>query len=86
MSDNSSPKDLLALTTEIVAAHVSNNTVGVADLPQLRDVDTAADAVAVACEAPRSRFAARARMLAAVLSPAGRGERAFAESALGETA
>ena len=35
MSDNSSPKDLLALTTEIVAAHVSNNTVGVADLPQL---------------------------------------------------
>lgn len=58
----------------------------VADLPQLRDVDTAADAVAVACEAPRSRFAARARMLAAVLSPAGRGERAFAESALGETA
>ncbi|HKT16893.1 MAG TPA: MucR family transcriptional regulator [Stellaceae bacterium] len=35
MSDNSNPKDLLALTTEIVAAHVSNNTVGVADLPQL---------------------------------------------------
>jgi uncharacterized protein len=42
----------------------------VADLPQLRDVDTAADAVAVARQAPRSRFAARARELARVLSPA----------------
>jgi uncharacterized protein len=45
----------------------------VADLPELRDVDTAADAVAVARQAPRSRFAARARELAAVLSPAGAG-------------
>src|SRR6185369_9487376 len=27
--------DLLALTTEIVAAHVSNNTVALGDLPQL---------------------------------------------------
>ena len=58
----------------------------VADLPQLRDVDTAADAVAVAREAPRSRFAARARQLAAVLGPAGRGERESADSAHGETA
>jgi hypothetical protein len=41
-----------------------------APLPQLRDVDTAADAVAVACQAPRSRFAARARELAPVLSQA----------------
>ena len=32
-SDQSS--DLLTLTTEIVAAHVSNNTVSVGDLPQL---------------------------------------------------
>ena len=40
----------------------------VVDLPQLRDVDTAADAVAVAHEAPHSRFAARARELATVLS------------------
>jgi hypothetical protein len=40
----------------------------VADLPRLRDVDTAADAVAVARQAPWSRFAARARALAAVLS------------------
>jgi uncharacterized protein len=50
----------------------------VADLPRLRDVDTAADAVAVARQAPRSRFAARARELAAVLSQA--------DSVLGETA
>ena len=35
MSENSSGNDLLALTTEIVAAHVSNNTVAVSDLPQL---------------------------------------------------
>lgn len=58
----------------------------VADLPQLRDVDTAADAVAVARQAPRSRFAARARKLAAVLSPAGGEEGAFAESTLGKPA
>jgi uncharacterized protein len=58
----------------------------VADLPQLRDVDTAADAVAVAREAPQSRFGTRARMLAAVLSPAGGEEVAFAESSLGKTA
>jgi hypothetical protein len=43
----------------------------VTDLPRLRDVDTAADAVAVARQAPRSRFAARARELAAILSGAG---------------
>jgi hypothetical protein len=42
----------------------------VADLPQLRDVDTAADAVAVARQAPQGRFAARVRELAAVLSQA----------------
>jgi predicted transcriptional regulator len=35
MAENSSSSDLLALTTEIVAAHVSNNTVALADLPQL---------------------------------------------------
>ncbi|HWG11660.1 MAG TPA: DUF2064 domain-containing protein [Streptosporangiaceae bacterium] len=43
----------------------------VTDLPRLRDVDTAADAVAVARQAPRSRFAARAREFAAALSQAG---------------
>jgi hypothetical protein len=55
----------------------------VADLRQLRDVDTAADAVAVARQAPRSRFAARARELATVLSPVGR---VTAGSVLRETA
>ncbi len=35
MTENSGSNDLLALTTEIVAAHVSNNTVPVGDLPQL---------------------------------------------------
>jgi len=52
----------------------------VADLPQLRDVDEAADAVAVARQAPRSRFAARVQELATVLSQAGD---ITAESALG---
>jgi glycosyltransferase A (GT-A) superfamily protein (DUF2064 family) len=50
----------------------------VAVLPQLRDVDTAADALFVASQAPRTRFAARARELAPVL------DRACC--ALGETA
>ena len=35
MSNGSSTGGLLSLTTEIVAAHVSNNTVSIADLPQL---------------------------------------------------
>ena len=35
MTDTANSNDLLALTTEIVAAHVSNNTVSVSDLPQL---------------------------------------------------
>ncbi|HXP30840.1 MAG TPA: MucR family transcriptional regulator [Stellaceae bacterium] len=35
MNNDSNPKDLLALTTEIVAAHVSNNSVAVGDLPAL---------------------------------------------------
>lgn len=35
MNDNEQANDLLTLTTEIVAAHVSNNTVGVGELPQL---------------------------------------------------
>ena len=35
MADQTNTNDLLALTTEIVAAHVSNNTVAVSDLPQL---------------------------------------------------
>jgi predicted transcriptional regulator len=35
MTDNETADELLTLTTEIVAAHVSNNTVAVGDLPQL---------------------------------------------------
>jgi predicted transcriptional regulator len=35
MNNTDQTSDLLALTTEIVAAHVSNNTVSVSDLPQL---------------------------------------------------
>ncbi len=39
MSDQPNASELLSLTTNIVAAHVSNNSVAVADLPQLiRDV------------------------------------------------
>jgi glycosyltransferase A (GT-A) superfamily protein (DUF2064 family) len=63
----------------------------VVDLPQLRDVDTAADAVAVARQAPLGLFAARARKLATVLGPADpeegpTGESARSESLLGATA
>jgi uncharacterized protein len=53
----------------------------VADLPRLRDVDTAADAVAVARQAPRTRFAARARELATVLNPAAAGHAMLRETA-----
>src|SRR5436853_3715289 len=35
MESTEQPHDLLTLTTEIVAAHVSNNTVSLGDLPQL---------------------------------------------------
>ncbi len=35
MNNTDQTNDLLTLTTEIVAAHVSNNTVSVSDLPQL---------------------------------------------------
>src|SRR5215467_3346180 len=35
MNNPAHNSDLLALTTEIVAAHVSNNTVAAGDLPQL---------------------------------------------------
>ncbi len=41
MSDQAKPTELLSLATNIVAAHVSNNSVAVADLPELiRDVYT----------------------------------------------
>jgi predicted transcriptional regulator len=35
MADRTDNNELLTLTADIVAAHVSNNTVGVSDLPQL---------------------------------------------------
>ena len=35
MSERSNSSDLLSLTTEIVAAHVANNSVAVSDLPHL---------------------------------------------------
>ncbi len=35
MSDQSNQNELLALTSQIVAAHVANNSVAVTDLPQL---------------------------------------------------
>lgn len=39
MTEETNQKDMLSLTTEIVAAHVSNNSVSVEDLPRLiRDV------------------------------------------------
>jgi uncharacterized protein len=54
----------------------------VAELPRLRDVDTAADAWAVARQAPLTRFAARAREFAPVLGlavPAGPADAAWAQ-------
>jgi uncharacterized protein len=65
-------------TGAIQRARLAAAGLRVTDLPQLRDVDTAADAVAVALQAPHSRFAAQARELATVLGRVG--------TALGETA
>ena len=59
-----------ARTGAIQRARLVTAGLRVVDLPQLRDVDTAADALAVAREAPQSRFAARARELATALSRA----------------
>jgi hypothetical protein len=59
-----------ATTGAIQRARLRAAGLRVLDLPQLRDVDTAADAVAVARQAPRSQFAARTRELATVLSRA----------------
>jgi hypothetical protein len=59
-----------ATTGAIQRARLLAAGLRVLDLPQLRDVDTAADAVAVARQVPRSRFAARTRELATVLRSA----------------
>src|SRR3979490_2998094 len=58
MDNTEQSNDLLALTTEIVAAHVSNNTVAVADLPQLinqvyQSLSTIGTAPAPAAERPQ---------------------------------
>ena len=59
-------------TGAIQRARLAAAGLRVTDLPRLRDVDTAADAVAVALEAPHTRFAARVRELATDLGQAGR--------------
>lgn len=71
-----------ASTGSIQRARLSAAGLRITDLPPLRDVDTAADAVAVARQAPLSRFAARARELAAILRPVGS---VVGDSALGVT-
>ena len=58
MTEGANAGDLLALTTEIVAAHVSNNTVSVADLPTLinqvyQSLSTIGTAPAPAAERPQ---------------------------------
>jgi predicted transcriptional regulator len=60
MDDMDQAGDLLALTTEIVAAHVSNNTVAVGDLAQLinqvyQSLANIGSAPAAAAAAPASR-------------------------------
>ncbi len=53
MSDQAKSGELLELTTEIVAAHVSNNTLPVSDLPRLiQDVYRTLSAVGGAPPAP----------------------------------
>lgn len=56
---------------DIMRARLLQAGLRVAELPQLRDVDTAADARAVALQVPRSRFAARAREYLPFLGSAG---------------
>jgi glycosyltransferase A (GT-A) superfamily protein (DUF2064 family) len=68
-----------AATGAIQRARLLAAGLRILDLPQLRDVDTAADAVAVGRQVPRSRFAARTRELATVL-------RSADDDLLGETA
>ena len=58
MTDTAGSNDLLTLTTEIVAAHVSNNTVSVGDLPTLinqvyQSLSTIGQSPAVAAERPQ---------------------------------
>jgi glycosyltransferase A (GT-A) superfamily protein (DUF2064 family) len=54
-------------TGAVQRARLDGAGLRVAELPELRDVDTVADAVAVARQAPGSRFAARVREFAPVV-------------------
>lgn len=75
-------------TGAIQRARLAAAGLRVTDLPPLRDVDTGADAAAVARQAPATRFAARARELTSVLRLAGtpRGVPGGSEGSLGATA
>ena len=56
MDNTEQPNDLLELTTEIVAAHVSNNTVALGDLPHLiNQVYNSLANIGVAPAAPAAR-------------------------------
>ena len=56
MNNTENSNDLLALTTEIVAAHVSNNTVALGDLPQLiNQVYNSLATIGVVSAAPLAR-------------------------------
>jgi predicted transcriptional regulator len=56
MDNTGQSDDLLALTTEIVAAHVSNNTVALGDLPQLiNQVYNSLANIGVVAPAPAAR-------------------------------
>ena len=53
MSENPNPSEMLELTTEIVAAHVGNNPVPLADLPKLiQDVYTTLTSIGTVPQAP----------------------------------
>lgn len=68
-------------TGAVQRARLDDAGLRVAELPELRDVDTVADAVAVARQVPGSRFAARVREFAPAL-----GDPALGDPALGEGA
>jgi predicted transcriptional regulator len=56
MDDTEQSNDLLTLTTEIAAAHVSNNTVALSDLPQLiNQIYTSLANIGTAPAAPAAR-------------------------------
>jgi hypothetical protein len=58
-----------SVTGAVQRARLTAAGLRIRDLPLLRDVDTAADAHAVAALAPHGRFAARLARCAAVAGP-----------------